>query len=221
MMATHHEQVQSVFKQLKSLGNLRDAYLHSVPLEQGQGFLLPVCFHHIKDQRLIETFAAWRSEHSYAFPSQFKVTVEGTGTWLKKGVLENEGRLLFLVVSRFGEPVGHLGYANAINDERTLEVDNVVRGSQGIEEGIMANAMLTLIRWGRDTFDPGEIYLRVFKDNDHAVAFYHKLGFLDDSVIPLRKYVEADGTFYRSRKTTDTAPADKEFLRMIYSPNKN
>src|SRR5205807_2084271 len=80
------------------------------------------------DEDLVARLACWRRESASAFPSRFAVTDAGTARWLRDRVLDVDDRLLFLVVDRRGHAVGHLGLANAVNDDAAMELDNVVRG---------------------------------------------------------------------------------------------
>lgn len=219
-LAVFTQAVTDSFSFLKQARRMDELYARSLPLEQEQGYLLPVCELHASDEALVATLARWREENAFAYPSQFPVTIASTASWLKAKLLEVPDRLLFLVVDRFGTPIGHLGFANALNDERELEIDNVVRGVKDGAKGLMSNAMRTLINWAEEAFSPKAIYLRVFQDNPHAVEFYRNLGFQDDRVIPLRRHDNANGFTYLPVADGDTAEPDKSFLRMVYSPRR-
>lgn len=211
--------IRKHFGFLKQTTALDDLFAKSIPLADGQGYLLPVCELHTGDAALITTLSRWRAENAFAFPSQFHVTDAGTATWLRSRLLDVHDRLLFLVVDRVGRPVGHLGYANCLNDLAEMEIDNVVRGEQDLEPGIMSNAMSTLLTWANDVIGPSSIFLRVFHDNDRAIAFYHRLGFKDGDRIPLAKRV--DGTTIVYEEIGDRqAPPDRQFLRMNYAPDR-
>lgn len=208
------------FKFLKQTVRLDDLMAKSIALPDEIGFLVPVCRLHVDDENLISVLSKWRKENFFAYPSQFEVTDSGTKSWLVSKLLDVEDRLLFLVVNKHGKPIGHLGWANGLNDNMEMEVDNVVRGEKEGNPGIMSMAMNALIDWAQEMIGPSEISLKVFSDNESAVNFYRKLGFQDDKLIPLRKHVEATGTFYRSIEQGDNSAADKSFLKMDYAPNR-
>ena len=58
--------------------------------------------------------------------------------------------MLFLVCDRHGHPVGHLGFANAAADDRSMEIDNVVRGERARAPGLMGEALDALIAWAEE-----------------------------------------------------------------------
>jgi perosamine synthetase len=216
--AVYQEAVKNNFHFLKQIAALDKAQAVSLSLPRSGGYLLPVCELHLDDGPLISTFSAWRRENTFAFPSQFPVTDEGTQSWLSERLLKVPDRLLFLVLDKHGYPVGHLGFANCLNDRCEMEIDNVVRGVKTAPRGIMTEAMQVLLNWAEETIGARGFYLRVFEDNTHAIEFYRALGFKDAGKIPLRRHVQGEVTTYSTRTPEDRAAADKTFLRMEYQP---
>lgn len=221
LINVYKQAVRKAFTFLKDTYQLDDLYAKSIPLADQAGYLLPVCKLHLDDPHLISTLAQWRRDNAFAYPSQFTVTESGTASWLKEKVIGVEDRMLFLVVDRHGYLVGHLGFANAINDQMEIELDNIVRGVAGVAPGIMTKSMLKLIEWARENLGPKSFYLRVFSDNEHAIRFYRRIGFVDAQLIPLRRWEEGGSVFYRPLADRDCNPPDKYFLRMVYSPPRS
>jgi perosamine synthetase len=214
------ETVQRHFSFLKETSTFEQFVLRGIALPSG-GRLAPLCKLHTHDEALIDLLAKWREENFDAYPTQFKVTREGTARWLSQGVLDNPGRLTFLVLNRLGKPIGHLGLTNALNPERSIEIDNVVRGvksgeSGGEDRGLMTHALQALIKWTNDMIGPREIMLRVFEDNEHAVRFYRRCGFVESRTIRLIKKVEGETTLFTPALGSNEA--DRTFLVMSYSP---
>ena len=79
-LETYRAAVRDEFAFLKAATTLEDLVARSIPLGDGAGMLVPVCELHAGDERLIEQLARWREESSFAFPTQFPVTREGTTT---------------------------------------------------------------------------------------------------------------------------------------------
>jgi perosamine synthetase len=193
---------------------LDDLYAKGLRLSDDAGFLLPLCDLHQEDEALIADLTRWRNENVSAYPSQFTATATSTKAWIRHRVLAAPDRLLFLVVNRFGRIVGHMGFASAINDECTLELDNIVRGVASGDAGIMTRGMEALIDWAQEKVGPREIYLRVFETNSHAIGFYEKLGFVRDRLLPLTKH--SDGTNVNYKPTSANEKPDAHFVRMIH-----
>ena len=201
------------FAFLKQTAGLADLYARAIPLADGRGALVPVCRLHLTDRALIATLSRWRSENAFAFPTRFPVTEDGTRHWLEAGLLDVSDRILFLVCDRHGHPVGHLGFASAAAEDGSMEVDNVVRGEAG-SPGLMSAALHGLIAWVEEMFLPSRIHLRVFADNDRAIGFYRRAGFVERGRQPLRRSVDGDRESFAPPAEGDTAPADAENLLM-------
>ena len=235
-IATYKEAVRSTFSYLKQAVHPDQLRERRIPLAPGAGCpaapnadtglrafgaanaLVPVGELHAGDSDLIATLARWREQNTFWYPTQFRVTLEGTAAWLRSQVLDVEDRILFLVMDGQETPVGHLGLAQAVNDRRDLKVDNVMRGERGCRPGIMSRALRTMLDWAEQTLGPRLIYLPVFRDNEHAIRFYRRLGFRDERLVPLRRHQEADRVCYRPLAEDDRAAPDRYHLRMTYTP---
>lgn len=212
--------IRKEFAFLKSTDSIAHLHAHSIVIADGEGLLVPVCELHADDRRLIATLSRWREQNSFAFPTRFPVSDEGTARWLRTGVLNVEDRMLFLVCDRHGRPVGHLGYAGALAGDRQMEIDNVVRGDKDTQPGLMSAAMKALVAWAEEMFGPREIHLRVFEDNERAVAFYERLGFVRCGAIALRRE-EREGGVVAFVPAGAGEGADRWFLRMAHAPDRS
>ena len=86
------------------------------------------------------SLAKWREKANPYFPSQFPVTLsEGTHRWLVKGLLETPDRILFWVKTA-DRPAGQprVGLFRFDFDGKSVEVDNIVRGEEGVAPGVHA-----------------------------------------------------------------------------------
>lgn len=204
------------FDFLKAATSFIELTTRAIPLPQSGGSLLPLAQLHTADDALISLLAEWRAAHQQAFPTRFPVTEEGTRSWLTKRLLEVPDRLLFLVVNRFGEKIGHLGLANAHSEDFSVEIDNVVRGKPDLSPGIMSEALCVLVDWSHKNLWPEKIVLRVFQDNEHALRFYTRNGFKAEAQIPLRRKTNGSTESYSELAPGDAAPADAFFCRMAH-----
>ncbi|GEM_PF-792382 len=205
------------FASFKAIYRFDELVSRSIRLADDKGYLFCVSELYAEDQQLIAKLAKWREEAT-TFHNKFKVTQEGTKQWLRKLVLDIPDRILFLVVDRYGYAIGHLGFANSLNDDGLMEIDNVIRGFQGVEKGIMSCAVSSLLDWAESTVNPQGFYLRTLQDNTHAIGFYSRLGFVIEGKQPLRR-VENNGEInHVALSQEDCDPPDNYFVRMKYEP---
>jgi len=218
-ISTYQSAIKAQFRFLKEVVSLETWHASSLPLGPSGGLLLPICRLHADDEILIKDLAAWRQAAAAAYPTRFPVTIDGTRAWLIDKLLAVEDRILFLILDRHGNRVGHLGFANCLNDLCAMEIDNVVRGNSAGSHGIMAEAMRAIARWAHTNFWPEEIFLRVLSDNSHAIAFYERLNYKLVDTLPLRRHQAGEVVSFKTPEAGDNAPPDASFLRMLAHPD--
>ncbi len=202
---------------LKSAKNIRDAYLRAIPIGE-QGYLLPVCEAHLDDDEILKKITAWRNSNVEVYPTQFIATLDSTRTWIKDRLIGTPDRVLFLVVNQTGRVIGHLGFSNCLNNDFLFEIDNVVRGLEGVSAGIFSEALTSIIEWARKTINVNGFFLRVMDDNLTAIKFYNRNSFVEDGRIPLFKEIKDNVVSYVEGTTSDKW--DKQFIRMKHSPKQ-
>lgn len=173
----------------KSAETLSALWQRNIELPQG-GCLVPLSYLHLRDELLVATLAKWREAAAFAYPTRFQVTHAGTLRWMEAGVLDKEDRLLFLIYDEVGRLIGHVGFANALNEECMLELDNVLRGETYARKGIISEAVEALQHWGRTVLFAENFTLRVLASNSHALSFYQKLGYEETTRVPLKSVME-------------------------------
>ena len=163
----------------------------------------------------VELFARWRKENPTISPSQFVITNERTEKWLNDLVINNNNRIIFLIQDLKDRYIGHIGFAGFRYEQKTAEVDSVLRGEKNVDPGMMQYAMAALLQWGRERLLLEHFDLEVLSDNAHAVSFYERCGFIKDKLIPLVKVETSDEVrWIPSDKPVPNA--DKYYLRMVF-----
>ena len=211
----YQEKIKTVFWDLKQINRYDDLLARSIRLSDNKGYLLCISELFADDDDLISSLTKWRSE-AITFQDTFQPTFESTKKWIRKYLLDVPDRILFLVLNRHGHAIGHLGYANSLNDRRLMEVDNVIRGVKNTEQGIMSYGMKALINWA-GLFSPQGLYLRTLEENTHAVDFYKTLGFDISAKIPLRRIEKNGEVKFIPRTDDDKNSPDRTTVYMEYT----
>lgn len=144
---------------------------------------------------MLDTLGRWRKENEGFFLSKFPVSRERTAIWYKNHLIDLPDRLLF-VIRCGGGYVGHVGLFRFDYPGRTCEIDNIVRGENSFP-GIMGDAILSMMKWGRDALGISGYTLKVLGDNERAVRLYRKLGYAESGRIPLLLEQGKDGPEWR------------------------
>jgi hypothetical protein len=205
---------------LKSATHWHEAVANAIPLGGDLGYLVPSCELHATDTGLIETLTRWRDQHQEVFPTRFPVSVERTAAWLREQVLEVEDRILFFVHDRYGRIVGHMGLAQALNDDRSIKPDNIVRGVSGIPPSLMIAAFVAELKWGARTLRPRVFRAVVLRDNRGTITIGKRIGFVEVGTIPLRRHEEDDHVILRPVVKDDVEPPDDEWIVLDLDPQK-
>ena len=176
---------QKIIEQLKRDGELR------LPVSTfARAFLRPViCAKDNQDADDVERLTQWRNDHVKSFLTEFDATNEQTSNWLANAVMQNTGKILFMVDYE-DKTVGHVGLGFADWAKSYIEADAIVRGVDA-PRGLMKQSLLTLMRWARDELGLDDQWVRVRSDNP-ACAFYRKVGFVDQKQVPLNKEQQGD-----------------------------
>jgi perosamine synthetase len=194
-VVSHRSDVHGILKAMKSAPDrkLAECCL-GLEARDGKkaGRLRPVTTDSLRKGEEVRLLAEWRDAAQEWFPSQFKVTVEGTRNWLDRQVLQQEDRILFMVETKAGVPVGHVGLVRFNCEERFCELDNIVRGNARLFKGAMTLACAALTEWAFETLGMKKLYLRVFADNERAIALYQRLGFREIQRVPLMRLEEGE-----------------------------
>ena len=206
------------FSFLKAADNIRDAFIRSIAIDD-IGFLVPISNCHLDDGALIGHLTTWRNKNVDTYPTQFEATEESTKIWMRERLLEVDDRILFLVYSRAGILVGHIGFNNCHNKDRLFEIDNVLRGNSDCQKGLLSRALLSLMEWARKTLHVEGFFLRVMDNNTHAIKFYERNDFVGIDRIPLTKSQNGIVTTYTESTTSQLA--DRHFLKMVYLPKSS
>lgn len=206
----HREKVLEIIRRLKTGASARSSGLPAHPLVT----LKPVTWSDADQPSLVHLLAQWRKKANPFFPAQFPVTDEGTHRWLIKSTLEAPERLLFWAVSSAGEKVGHLGLFRFDFDDRTVELDNVVRGVDGVSPGLMQAAVESLMAWTFEALAMRAMYLRVLSDNDRALRLYQRCGFEETMRMPLVREQEGDIVRWVEAAADNRQPVSRYFVTM-------
>lgn len=170
---------------------------------------------HLEDQQIIQLCAKWRKQHEDWFPARFTVTVDGTARWLKNGVVETPDRLLFMV-SVNGAYLGHVGLFRFEFDDRTCEIDNIVRGESGYP-GLIGDAITNMMRWGSNRLGLKGYTLQTFSNNERSLSLYARLGFREVKSVPLLKIEVEGGVEWVDAPADYRGPVERSNVFMVLS----
>ena len=200
------EHLEKVFKFYKRSKTLHQAISSSVEIsgEIGESFsLVPISVLHLEDNQLIELLCELRNSNIKIYPDSTPTTFESTKSWLKNSVVENDKRILFLVVDNFLNVQGHLGLWQ--RGDKTIELDNVLKSNECKVRGLFTLAVNAVESWINEVANVSELTLRVLDSNKHAKEFYEKLGYAVVSSTPMQWVTDSAGNKSLLESTSEMA----------------
>lgn len=188
------------------------------------GYMKPITYYDIGNDDLIENLKNWRNENIFAYLSHDLASFEGTRRWLSKFILDNDSKILFIIYTDQNIPIGHIGLADGLETNSSVEIDNIVRGIKSLIPGIMTHAVYDLISWTFLVTKSKKVYLRVFSDNYNAIKLYEKLRFTNKIKFSLKKEKKNGVTkysFINSKRITKKYFQSMELQRNDHFLNYN
>ena len=199
------------YKALKS--DLKNEYRIEIKNQDGPiGFLVPIDQKLIENKNIIQSLVKWRNENMRFFLTRFKASEDRTYNWLKDIVLTSDDRILFVIFENEQKAVGNIGLCNIT--EKSAEIDNVLKGEKTEKNGFMFFAQIALIKWAISNLKIDDIYLNVISDNDNAIRFYSKLGFIKTHIYKLNKVVLDNETRYEVDETSEPDNGEVGLVKM-------
>jgi RimJ/RimL family protein N-acetyltransferase len=222
-MTDYRAFILSKFNAYKCKGP-RDALIQ-LPVRDDSGnlvaFMKPVIQEwRVTDAHLAELLTRWREENPTISTGKFKATAERTATWLDKLIVGRDDRLMFMLNDPQGAPIGHLGYSNFDYPNECGEIDSVLRGVKEGYPGIMVLATRTLVAFGLKDLAMRDVKLSVFSDNEHAVRFYERFGFVKALSKPLYKVFLQDEEKWEIAPDDYKGPIEKYYLTMVFDKSR-
>ncbi|HKD36174.1 MAG TPA: GNAT family N-acetyltransferase [Pirellulales bacterium] len=217
MDAAYQEHVLSTIRDLKRAAPPSEICFAISGHDLCRANLEPVTWRDVDDAESIRLLAEWREAAQNSFPAIFPVSLEGTRRWLIKQVLELPDRMLFWVTSPQGQKIGHAGIYRVDFAERSLELDNVVRGVPGVIRGAMHSAVQAVLNWSFTTLGMQDVFLRVFSDNPRAILLYEHCRFRETMRMPLRREQEGNVVRWHEVDGNYRKPVERYFVTMHLS----
>lgn len=209
-----NEHQATLIRSWKNLGGGVPQFRIGVHNQRGEtiGFLEPVTRDLALDDRVAGLLCRWRERHKQSFLSQSRNSPERTRQWLKDVLMPDDGRILFLIGTELGVPLGTSGVEKITDVDG--ELGNVLRGEPGGHAQLFFFAEVALLNWCFTMLAVNRVYLNVFSHNTRAVRFYGSVGFSRAFVQALAKHKDERGALYEVDLSRHPAPGELSLLTM-------
>ena len=143
------------------------------------------------------------------FFQRFKPSIAGMKSYLNGPIFDDQ-RILFIVFSKDGEPLGHMGLK--LHSPRSLEVDNLMK-FESTATGLMSVSFAQMLAWSHHLFGEIQTIAQVISTNQRAINFYEDFGFKVSHKIRLKVAISAEGV--ASLNDCPVEESDTEVTKLI------
>lgn len=129
----------------------------------------------IGNDSIISLLTKWRNQYMEFFLTQFNATFERTKKWLENIVIPANDRLLFIIYSAEGKPIGNFGICDL--KENAGELDNLIRGEKSDTPKMIFLCEIALLTWMFEYLNYDLVNLHVFSNNEPTIKLHKSVGF--------------------------------------------
>jgi hypothetical protein len=188
--------------------------------ERTVAFLRPITPAIFGSDGEIELLRRWREKANPHYLSQFEVTLEGTRRWLQYGLFDLPGRILFMVDLPGGRPVGHVGLYRFDFEERSCEMDNLIRGVEGVFPPVMRLAVAALHRFAYLDLQVEKTRCRIVSINRTFLWQAGRFGYREVRRVPLCRVERDNAVFWEECPPTPGREAERYFITLEMTARK-
>lgn len=130
----------------------------------------------------------WREKTKRFFKTGFEKNASNTESWLRKTVIENDSKILYLILVN-NRVIGHFGLTNI--QDGSAELDNAIRGVKGGHPDLFRYAEFVILDLAFNYLGLKYVCGHLFSNNIPAMTLHKQFGFSEVTRKPL-KLVSSD-----------------------------
>ena len=138
----------------------------------------------------INDYEVTRTLASFLYPTSQEEEIK----WLENTLQPNDRNKAFVIETKKGEYLGHIGLHRIDWKNRNAEVGIVIGKKKHWNKGYGTDAMMTILDFAFNRMNLHKIYLRVFDFNKGAIRSYEKCGFKKEGL--LREIFYNEGKYH-------------------------
>ena len=131
----------------------------------------------------------WRAENLKWFQSNFVPDNEKTKKWIQDSILDNPGRILFMIYLN-GKKIGQTGLDRYISEDSSIDITGTIKDRSVKDPKVMEYSRKALCKWVFDFLQLDKIFIRIYSDNYRNISLAERCGGLTVNSIPMKRIRE-------------------------------
>ena len=134
-----------------------------------------------------------RKKYRKMFATDFEMTEEKTRNWIKKLILGNPERILFIIYFD-NKKIGCIGNGGYDKKNNSSRLDNMMKDPLCNLPGAMTIVEKVYLKWMFDDLKLSKITGFLFSDNSRMMKIHKKCGWITTDVVPIKKIFTEEET---------------------------
>ena len=135
----------------------------------------------------------WREMYRNNFGTDFSISEKKTREWLRKGVLENPDKIVFVIYVE-NRKIGIISTAEYDEKTNSAILDTMMKDPTYKLPGLMTTIEKVYLKWMFDELNLSKITGFLFSDNKKMMNIHQKCGWAIIDIVPIQKISTDEGT---------------------------
>ena len=135
----------------------------------------------------------WREMYRNNFGTDFSISEKKTREWLRKGVLENPDKIVFVIYVE-NRKIGIISTAEYDEKTNSAILDTMMKDPTYKLPGLMTTIEKVYLKWMFDELNLSKITGFLFSDNKKMMNIHQKCGWAIIDIAPIQKISTDEGT---------------------------
>lgn len=160
------------------------------------------------NHKTADLLAKWRNANREYFFDSRPVTVDGTLTWMERTINDPSKSLFIILEDTYYQPVGTYNYT--IVDEKTVRLDNLIRGEKGGHKALIYGVEVALLGYLFYELGATRVITETLVNNTRVNRLLESVGFTIQETLsyPMQHYAWQN-TLPQYQAATKTTPEDR------------
>ena len=161
-----------------------------------------------------------RKKYRKMFATDFEMTEDKTRNWIKNLILENSGRILFMIYFD-NKKIGCIGNGGYDEKNNSSRLDNMMKDPLCNLPGAMTIVEKVYLKWMFDDLKLSKITGFLFSDNSRMINIHKKCGWITVDVVPIKKIFTEEETRWEEITTKSNNENVERYFNKIELTREN
>ena len=161
-----------------------------------------------------------RKKYRKMFATDFEMTEDKTRNWIKNLILENSGRILFMIYFD-NKKIGCIGNGGYDEKNNSSRLDNMMKDPLCNLSGAMTIVEKVYLKWMFDDLKLSKITGFLFSDNSRMINIHKKCGWITVDVVPIKKIFTEEETRWEEITTKPNNENVERYFNKIELTREN